>query len=301
MKKLLIIPALVLPMLSFAQWAGTNPNPITTPQFVGIGNPGTTPSALTIFAASNTTAQQQIRLGASTTADYTIGRNPTTGWLDFIGSQNGYSGYNFTSNALNSGLHVTNTNGSATALKLFNPASGARNWAIFSTGPSNGQGAGNFSVFDYTSGLDRFFIQGSTGNVGIGTLSPTALLTVNGSVVIGNPSQVSVPTGYKLYVQTGILTEKVKVALTTTSDWADYVFAPDYKLRSLEEVEKFVNANKHLPGLPSAEALVAEGGFDVAKMDAKLLEKIEELTLYVVKLNEENKKLSARLATLESK
>jgi hypothetical protein len=89
-------------------------------------------------------------------------------------------------------------------------------------------------------------------------------------------------------VEDGILTEKVKVALKSTADWSDYVFAPTYKLRSLSEVAEFVQANKHLPGVPSASDVV-EHGIDVAKMDAKLLEKIEELTLYSIELEKENR------------
>ncbi|MFI5148198.1 MAG: hypothetical protein ACHQRM_00580 [Bacteroidia bacterium] len=138
------------------------------------------------------------------------------------------------------------------------------------------------------------------GMVGINTPNPTAQLTVNGTTLIGDPAVVtSLPAGYKLYVQTGILTEKVKVALNASSDWSDYVFEKSYKLRSLEDVKSFVEKNKHLPGVPSASELMEQGGFDIGKMDAKLLEKIEELTLYSVQLKEENKALSDRLAKLE--
>lgn len=97
---------------------------------------------------------------------------------------------------------------------------------------------------------------------------------------------------YSLFVQHGILAEKVKVALSNTADWADYVFADDYELMDLEEVEEFVEENNHLPGVPSAEEMV-EGGLDVAKMDAKLLEKIEELTLYVIDLQKQIEALKA--------
>src|SRR5690606_910854 len=91
---------------------------------------------------------------------------------------------------------------------------------------------------------------------------------------------------YRLFVEDGILTEKVKVAVKNTSDWADYVFADEYKLMPLEQVEKFVKENNHLPNVPSAVEVV-ESGIDVAKMDAKLLEKIEELTLYIIQQQKE--------------
>jgi hypothetical protein len=127
-------------------------------------------------------------------------------------------------------------------------------------------------------------------------------ITGDGAVVIGNvstPNSYSATntTGYSLYAVGGILTEKVKVAVNTSSDWADFVFDKNYKLTPLQELEIFINKNKHLPGIPSAQEVV-DDGINVAQMDAKLLEKIEELTLYMIEmkkeinaLKEENKKL----------
>jgi hypothetical protein len=113
-------------------------------------------------------------------------------------------------------------------------------------------------------------------------------LTDNGKVSIGlDPNEATTYNGdYKLYVGTGIMTEKVKVALKNTSDWADYVFKTDYNLMPIYEVETFITKNGHLPNVPSAEEVV-ESGIDVAKMDAKLLEKIEELTLYIIELQKQ--------------
>jgi len=111
------------------------------------------------------------------------------------------------------------------------------------------------------------------------------------------------PGTYQLYVQGGILSEKVKVAVATSSDWSDYVFAKDYKLKSLKEVETFIQTNKHLPNIPSAQEVVKEG-IDMAKMDAKLLEKIEELTLYMIeqdKKNTEQEKMIKELSSMNEK
>jgi hypothetical protein len=108
------------------------------------------------------------------------------------------------------------------------------------------------------------------------------------------------PTQYNLYVKKGILTEEVKIAGEGSSEWADYVFAKNYKLRTLSEVEEYVKVNKHLPGVPSAEE-VSKDGINVAKMEAKLLEKIEELTLYMIDIKKENIKLKNRLKRLENK
>jgi hypothetical protein len=110
-----------------------------------------------------------------------------------------------------------------------------------------------------------------------------------GNLIVGSVSRKS---GYKLFVETGILTEKVKVAVKTSAEWSDYVFDPEYKLPSIKDVETFVTENKHLPNVPNAEQMVTNG-LDVAKMDAKLLEKIEELTLYIIQLNNRIEKLES--------
>lgn len=116
-----------------------------------------------------------------------------------------------------------------------------------------------------------------------------------GQVSIGN---VTTPSGYKLFVEEGILTEKIKVAVEGTSNWADYVFDAGYKLMPLEEVNSFIKEHKHLPNVPSALEMV-ENGLDVAKTDAKLLEKIEELTLYLIALQEQVKALQEKVQALE--
>jgi trimeric autotransporter adhesin len=121
-----------------------------------------------------------------------------------------------------------------------------------------------------------------------------------GAVVIGALNTTALPGNYKLYVKDGILTEEVKIAAEGSLDWADYVFAKNYKLRKLSEVANFVKINKHLPGVPSAEE-VSKNGINVAKMEAKLLEKIEELTLYMIDMKNENKQLKNRLKRLEKK
>ncbi len=104
---------------------------------------------------------------------------------------------------------------------------------------------------------------------------------------------------YNLYVQNGILTEHVKVAVYTTSYWSDFVFNKNYKLMPLNKVEEFVKANKHLPGVPSAQEVVDDGGIDLGSMDAKLLQKVEELTLYVIQqqkqIDELQKKLTEKI------
>lgn len=126
------------------------------------------------------------------------------------------------------------------------------------------------------------------GNVGIGTDNPKNKLDVNGT----------------------IRAKEVKVEL---ENWSDFVFDKDYKLPSLAEVEAHINEHKHLPDIPS-EKQVKEEGINLAEMQAKLLQKIEELTLYVIKqekeiekqqndisyLKEENTSMKSELANMKN-
>jgi hypothetical protein len=113
----------------------------------------------------------------------------------------------------------------------------------------------------------------------------TANSTSNGKIYIGSTAVYPSTTGnYKLFVEGGILTEKVKVALRSTANWADYVFEKNYNLMPLKNVEEYITANKHLPGIDSASEL-SKSGLDLAEMQAKHMAKIEELTLYIIEQN----------------
>lgn len=140
----------------------------------------------------------------------------------------------------------------------------------------------------------NFFDRTATG------WNPLMRIYQDGKVVIGDYSTSQwTSTKYGLYVQYGIITEQVKVAIRTTSDWSDYVFNKDYKMMPLKQLEKFIQANKHLPEVPSAQEVV-DGGLDLAKMDAKLLQKIEELTLYTIELNKQLEAMKEKLSLLET-
>lgn len=75
-----------------------------------------------------------------------------------------------------------------------------------------------------------------------------------------------------------------------STGWPDFVFAPGYKLKPLTEVEQFIADNGHLPDVPSAEEVTANG-VALGESQAMLLKKIEELTLYVIQLDKENREL----------
>jgi len=116
----------------------------------------------------------------------------------------------------------------------------------------------------------------SVGGVGIGAENG---LYVNGNVSIGT----AVPaTGYALSVDGKVMCEEMRVELQ--GNWPDYVFADDYKLLSIKEMEQHINKHNHLPGIPSATEIEKAGGIDIGAMQIKMMEKIEELSLYIIQL-----------------
>lgn len=100
---------------------------------------------------------------------------------------------------------------------------------------------------------------------------------------------------HKLAVEGSIGARSIKVEAT---GWSDFVFDDDYKLRSLEATEQFITRNNHLPEIPS-ESEVLENGIDLGVMDAKLLQKIEELTLHMIEINKVMKCQNSRIELLE--
>src|ERR1035437_745990 len=110
-----------------------------------------------------------------------------------------------------------------------------------------------------------------------------------GQLLLGNKQ----PNGYTfkgtrtLNVLGGIIVDSVRIAPSGT--WSDYVFNNDYPLRPLSELDKFIKENKHLPNVPSSSELAAYG-IELGAMNAKLLEKIEELTLYILQQQKEVEK-----------
>lgn len=115
------------------------------------------------------------------------------------------------------------------------------------------------------------------------------VVSYGGLYAMGNLGVGTVDTkGYKLAVAGNMIAESIKVQLA--GNWPDYVFAKSYQLPTLNEEEKHIKEKGHLKGIPSAEEVKANG-IDVGEMNAKLLQKIEELTLHLIdqnKINVEN-------------
>lgn len=113
------------------------------------------------------------------------------------------------------------------------------------------------------------------GNVGIGVTNPVNKLEVNGT-----------------FRSTAIICDP--------GAWADFVFDSDYQLMPLSDVEDYVTKNKHLPEIPTTTE-VKENGVELGEMNAKLLQKVEELTLYLIEQNKQNQEQQKKIEELESK
>jgi hypothetical protein len=141
--------------------------------------------------------------------------------------------------------------------------------------------ANKYWIYDSNAGSYRLVID-TTGKVGIGTMTPQYLLSVNGTI-------------------------GTKEVIVTNTGWADYVFKPGYRLRPLSEVAADITQHQRLPDIPS-EREIQEKGMSLGEMQVKLLAKIEELTLSMIqehrrndRLEQQNRDLQQRLARLEAR
>lgn len=176
-----------------------------------------------------------------------------------------------------------------TGINLYTANEIAFGGAIFPTDTSlilwSNSNANNYLVF-----------QPSWGNTGIGTYTPNAKLHINGSQLIGSNS-ARIATGYSLSVDGKIMSEESTVL--PSGSWPDYVFDDSYKLMPLEELESSIRLNKHLPNIPPA-AVIEKKGIDLGDMNRRLVEKVEELTLYLIELKKEIKSMNEKIHKLEN-
>ncbi|MBI3517997.1 MAG: hypothetical protein HY062_01385 [Bacteroidetes bacterium] len=164
---------------------------------------------------------------------------------------------------------------------------------------TSGQSTGGL-LLNYFCGSNVFICTGQYGgNVSICN-GPSGGIVSLGKTRVGNSILLSSSPHYndaQLTVGGKLVAKEIYVV--KPSFWSDFVFAKNYKLLSLEEVEKFYKMNHHLPDVPSEEKVMAEG-VGMAEMDATLLRKIEELTLYIVQQNNELKELKAEMIKLKN-
>lgn len=228
------------------------------------------------------------------------GRNLTTGVSNtYVGYDTGYSNSTGSNNtALGRKASQKNQSGSRNVSvgedAGYGNLNGSNNVVIgykagyLNTGGSNvflGYGAGYNEI-----GSNKLYIENSSN------YTPLIFGDFNTDVVGVNTTEI--PSGYTFAVNGKTITEEVKVQLKDT--WPDYVFKIDYDLPNLSEVEIYIQDNGHLKDIPSARE-VEENGILLGEMDAKLLQKIEELTLYTIQQDNKLQKQDEQIAILLNK
>lgn len=188
-------------------------------------------------------------------------------------------------------VHVKSTSNIAVQVEAKTPAaaaminlnaskiSGGQSWLISSSGSGASLGGKKFSIYNNSTDQNlrkHAFVIREDNKVGIGMDNPERTLDVNG-VIRANSYQAP-----------------------ANQSWPDYVFANDYQLLSIDELDQYITKNTHLPGIPDAEE-VAENGFDLKEMNIRLLEKVEELTLYLIDQNKQNQAQQKEIETLKEK
>jgi hypothetical protein len=270
MKICLLYVLLFANLQVFAQWQGTNPVYFDAGN-VGIGT-ATPQSKLHVNGdiRLSGSARKLIFGTAGDISDYLLVQDVGQGTAAFQWVQDGSTKFNIEGTTGNVGIGVTlatnklHINGD---LRL----SGSSRKLIVGTESDISDyllvqdvGSGSPAVQWVQDGSAKFTIEGTTGNVGIGTTTPGS---------------------FKLAVNGKIWTQEVNVAMTNPGP--DYVFEKDYDLLSLTELETYINQNKHLPEVPAAKEMEKDG-LNLKEMNLILLKKVEELTLHVIALKKEN-------------
>ncbi|UOY06584.1 hypothetical protein L0P88_22005 [Muricauda sp. SCSIO 64092] len=291
MKKITFIVTLIVTVTTVkAQWTDNGSN-LTTTDIVGIGtaspnanlhipngnaiiggvpslNPTNLNGSLVVMSKDDNISTYPFYVGQPSGADIFWVRGNGNGFFK------GLLGIGTASP--NADLHIPNGNAIIGGVPSLNPTNLNSSLVVMSKDD-------NSSTYPFyvgqPSGADIFWVRGNgngffKGQVGIGTAT-------TGS--------------HKLAVEGSIGAREIKVE---ASGWSDFVFEKDYELRTLEEVEEHITEKGHLPEIPS-EAEVTENGINLGEMNAKLLQKIEELTLYLIEQNKRMNQLEVKNAELE--
>ena len=218
----------------------------------------------------------------------------------FIGYQSGQGNISGTGNTLiGNQAGLTIVSGSDNTLLGRSARSTGSNAAMLQNATAIGANA--------LVGVSNGFVLGDTTNtnVGIGTAYPNQRLTIRGNMNFLTASNLRFDNSPFLDINQNRLAlggekgefpveiiSSLRYKVAAENQWADYVFAPDFRKLSLKDVAAFIQQNGHLPGIPSAKEVI-QNGVDAAQMDAKLLAQIEQLTLHAIEQKTENEQLKA--------
>ena len=233
---------------------------------------------------------------------HVVGNTKTTGRIDMDGVLETKGGLSAIQGA---GLYVTGSSLQEGNITTHGNISGTGTASISgninsNTGMTITDVAGTLQ-FKSNSSTEVGFLQLSGNNLRIGTNSGNLgkfVIRTNGAdrVYVDNGGNVSIGTtdvanGYKVSVAGKVMCEELRVQLRAS--WPDYVFKKNYKLLPLAELKKFIEKNNHLPNIPKASVIEKEG-MEVGDMQKKLMEKVEELTLYILDLQKQIDELKTK-------
>jgi hypothetical protein len=227
-------------------------------------------------------------LYTNTTGSNNTGNGYNALFANTTGSNNTAVGYNVLSantkgsnnTAIgNNALLINTTGNNNTAFGHFAGMNSTGNRNVF---------IGNYAGYYESTGADKLYLANdSNKTILYGDFS-------TGQVLLGKQQ----PTGYTfkgtrtLNVLGGIITDSLRIA--PGNQWADYVFSDTYQLMPLDKLDQYIQSNKHLPNIPSAKE-VENNGIELGSINALLLEKIEELNLYIIQqqkqMNNQNKQI----------
>jgi trimeric autotransporter adhesin len=287
---------------------------------VGAGNTGAGLSGTAVnntfvgydAGSGNVSGSGNTFLGTAAGAANLSGSNNT-----FLGTAAGYQSLTVCNNTLVGTQSGFNTTGSGNTMLgscagLTN-VSGSNNTFIGTQADAGLPGLTNAAAIGFNAKVrvNNAIVLGDPDNtslnVGIGTDSPQFPLDVRGTINVrgvGGKLKFSALSNPRLrngytdqFLTLNELGEttlaRYRLQIDSPDQWADRVFAPSYRLAPLAEVETFVKANGHLPDIPSA-ATVTREGVDLVQMNTLLLQKVEELTLHIIRLDKEVRRLKKR-------
>lgn len=238
------------------------------------------------LGVDNTTGDDVFRISTSATTPAGLVSSQSTVLFNITPSGNVGIGSGFTNPTRL--LHLRANNTSASTGQFYIQQDGAGD-AWMNIGLNSGR---HYALgVDNAVGDDLFKIA-TAATTASGVTSGTLLsITPDGNVSIGTSN-----TTYRLNVNGTIRATEIRVE----TGWADYVFEPGYRLRPLTELEQYIREHRRLPGVtPAAE--IQENGLQVAKQMTEMMEKVEELTLYILELNQRLEQLEQENAALKNK
>jgi hypothetical protein len=197
---------------------------------------------------------------------------------DLLGNRMTFNSADKASGAAHPGPSVWSTPGESGRVNLGWGPGGGANMEMYSKGHTGGS-QGQFK-----------FVYGGQANLGKLTFTH-----YNGTTWVNN---MALDANGNLYTR-GVVNAP-EILVQSSVAWPDYVFEENYPLMPLEDLDQFIKAKGHLPGV-ATQAEVAEKGVNVGEVSAQLLRKVEELTLYVIDLKKQNDQLSAKVSEMEGR